>query len=63
MSLLPTCTVCDALLKGYSGRTRCERCQQPCPECGGDVAHCSHPLTVLDLEAKPIGNGRFQVAA
>ena len=44
MSLLPTCVVCDALLRGYNGDCLCERCKQPCPTCGGDVAHCQHPL-------------------
>jgi hypothetical protein len=45
MSLLPCCTVCDSLLKGNNGDTRCPRCEQPCPECGGDVAYCRHPLS------------------
>ena len=46
MSLLPTCVVCDALLTGYNGDCLCERCKQPCPTCGGDVAYCRHPLPV-----------------
>jgi hypothetical protein len=44
MSALPTCVVCDALLRGYNGNCVCERCKEPCQTCGGDVAHCQHPL-------------------
>jgi len=53
MSLLPTCVVCDALLRGYGNDCLCERCKQPCPTCGGDVAHCQHPLrqTAAQIEA------------
>lgn len=64
MSLLPTCTVCDALLR-TSGTTRCDRCAEPCPACDGDVAHCRHPLAVpyTRFSFKTLGNGRAQVAA
>jgi hypothetical protein len=52
VSLVPTCCVCDALLRTYNGDTRCERCKQDCPTCGGDVAYCRHalpePLTVCE---------------
>ena len=44
MSLLATCSICDALLKGYGNNTRCERCSKPCPVCGGNRAQCHHPL-------------------
>jgi hypothetical protein len=44
MSLLPACIVCDALLRGYNGDCLCERCKLPCETCGGDIAHCQHPL-------------------
>ena len=44
MSLLPTCVICDALLRGYNGDCVCKRCKKPCETCGGDVAHCRHPL-------------------
>lgn len=49
----PACTVCDARLDAY-GRdgTRCVRCSEPCPTCGGDVAHCQHPLR---SDGKPSG--------
>lgn len=63
MSLLPTCTVCDALLKGYGNNTRCARCKLPCPVCGGNVSQCTHPLERADLDPKEIGDGRFMVAA
>ena len=48
MSLIPTCVVCDALLRGYNGNCLCERCKQPCATCGGDVAHCQHPLSTAE---------------
>jgi hypothetical protein len=47
MSLLPTCCICDALLKDYGGNTRCPRCKLPCPTCGGNVAKCQHPLAQI----------------
>lgn len=43
MSLLPTCVVCDALLR-QSGTAVCDRCKEPCQVCGGNVAKCQHPL-------------------
>lgn len=45
MSAVPRCTVCDARLDPY-GRDgpRCDRCSEPCPTCGGNVANCLHPL-------------------
>lgn len=43
MSLLPTCSVCDALIR-VSGETRCSRCNQDCPDCGGVIGFCSHDL-------------------
>jgi hypothetical protein len=62
VSLLPTCCVCDALLRGYNGDTRCPRCEQPCPECGGDVAYCRHKLTDVRVSALPGGGYRAEAA-
>jgi hypothetical protein len=68
MSLIPTCVICDALLRGYNGDCLCERCKQPCPTCGGYVGNCQHPLRAeqsegLELEPRPIGDGWFRSAA
>lgn len=64
MSLITTCVVCDRLIHGYNGDCVCERCQQPCPTCGGDVAYCQHPLPErAQLDPKELPDGRFQVAA
>jgi hypothetical protein len=40
-----SCTVCDRRISVWSGDTRCSRCEEACPECGGDVAYCRHPLS------------------
>lgn len=40
-----SCAVCDGPINAYgAGGALCARCQQPCPTCDGDVAHCPHPL-------------------
>jgi hypothetical protein len=44
MSLVRTCVVCDALLRGYNGDCLCDRCKRPCPTCHGDIGFCQHPL-------------------
>jgi hypothetical protein len=45
MSLLPGCFVCDRpVANPYAPSALCERCQQPCPTCGGDAGYCQHPL-------------------
>jgi hypothetical protein len=45
VSLLLGCVVCDQpVANQYAPSALCERCQEPCATCGGDVGHCSHPL-------------------
>lgn len=63
MSLIPRCTVCDDGLNPYGQETRCARCSAPCPSCGGDVALCSHPLPLTEVEQLPARAGRSRIAA
>jgi hypothetical protein len=45
MSLLLGCIVCsEPVANQYAPSALCERCQEPCATCGGDVGHCSHPV-------------------
>jgi hypothetical protein len=43
--------VCDARVHPYAPNARCERCEKPCQVCGGDLAHCQHPLGEAALRA------------
>lgn len=70
MSMIPGCVVCDRPISPYGGDCLCERCSQPCPTCGGDVARCVHPLpqieaqeALLDLTVQQLACGTFRVAA
>lgn len=63
MSMIPGCVVCDRPISPYGGDCLCERCSQPCPTCGGDVARCTHKLPALDAaplaELKRTGTGGY----